>query len=396
MPDGLEPPKADSCERLRELADIEPWMNRSAGAVIAIVAILAVSSFVFLAAYQGRLAPTGGSHSATSNSSTLTSGCGSRDQTVADWTTYHGNNSRVGDSPVDIACAKSEWKSQRLDGAIYAEPLVYHGTVVVATENDSVYALNATSGGLVWRTNVGTPMNGSKLPCGDFNPSGVTGTPVIDASSGIVYAVAFETPGQHMLVALDLSDGKIRFTVSADPPGADPLVHQERGALALANGKVYIPYGGLAGDCGDYHGWVVGVNEDGSGSLVSYEVPTQREEGIWAPSGVAVALSGEVFITAGNGASSTTFDHGNAVIGLSPSLQQLSYFAPSDWSALNQGDTDLGSAGPLLIRHGEIFQIGKEGVGYILNATRLGGSAVRSTLERYALRRSGGRRQPGT
>jgi hypothetical protein len=151
------------------------------------------------------------------------------------------------------------------------------------------------------------------------------------------------------------------------------LVQQERPALSLGNGRVYIPYGGLEGDCGQYHGLVVGLNADGSGGMVSYQVPTGREGGIWAPSGAAIDGSGNVFVTSGNGASSSTFDYGNSVIELSPTLQQLAYFAPSNWLQLNQGDTDLGSVGPLLVGHNELFQIGKEGVGYLVNTTNPGG-----------------------
>jgi outer membrane protein assembly factor BamB len=270
-------------------------------------------------------------------------------------------------------CPKEGWKSPALDGEVYAEPLVYDGVVLVATENDSVYALNATSGFILWRTNLGTPMPGSALPCGDINPSGITGTPVIDPKTGTIYVVAFQTPGDHYLVAVNVKDGGVRFSQFADPPGSDPLVEQERGALLLGNGRVYIPYGGLAGDCGDYHGWVVGLNADGSGGMISYEVPSQREAGIWAPSGGAMDSSGNLFVATGNSASDSAFDYGNSVVELSPSLQPLGYFAPTDWLQLNQGDTDLGSVGPAFVSNSVLFQIGKEGVGYLLNPSDLGG-----------------------
>jgi outer membrane protein assembly factor BamB len=256
----------------------------------------------------------------------------------------------------------------------YAEPLIYKGLVFVATENDSVYALNDTTGAVVWRTHIGTPVQGSSLPCGNISPSGITGTPVIDTGTDTIYVVAFESPAtMHYLVALSITDGKVVFSHSADPPGADPRVQQERGALSLGNGMVYVPYGGLDGDCGQYHGWVAGINTDGSGSMVSYQVPTGREGGIWAPSGGVTDSTGNLFFATGNGASSNNFDHGNAVVKLSPTLQELDYFAPSNWLQLNNGDTDLGSVGPLLVGHNQIFQIGKEGVGYLLDATNLGG-----------------------
>jgi len=263
--------------------------------------------------------------------------------------------------------------SPRLDGQVYAEPMLCGGSLIVATENDTVYSLNATSGAVLWRTHVGTPMQGSALPCGNISPSGITGTPVVDTSTGLVYIVAFETPGFHELVALNVRDGGVRFSRPADPPGANPLVQQERGALSLSDGRVYVPYGGLLGDCGNYHGWVVGLNADGRGNMVSYQVPTQREGGVWSPSGAAIDASGNLFISTGNGASSSQFDYGNSVIKLSPALEQLDYFAPTNWLRLNEADTDLGSVGPLLLENGEVFQIGKEGVGYLLNASHLGG-----------------------
>jgi polyvinyl alcohol dehydrogenase (cytochrome) len=313
--------------------------------------------------------------SATSSSSTVAStGCGSASSlTAPDWTTYHGANSRTGFAATSATCAKASWRSQSLDGEVYAEPLTYAGMVFVATENDSVYAINATSGMVVWRTHLGTPMQGSALPCGDISPSGITGTPVIDASTGTIYAVAFETPGAHYLVAMNTTDGRVVFSTFADPPGANPLVEQERAALSLGNGRVYVPYGGLDGDCGEYHGWVVGLSEDGSGAMVSYQVPTGNQGGIWGPSGAAMDGAGDLFVATGNGASNSAFDYSDSVIELSPTLQQLGYFAPTNWVELNQGDTDLGSVGPAFVGHGELFQIGKEGVGYLLNATNLGG-----------------------
>jgi hypothetical protein len=104
-----------------------------------------------------------------------------------------------------------------------------------------------------------------------------------------------------------------------------------------------------------------------------YQVPTGREGGIWAPSGAAIDSSGTLYISDGNGASETTFDHGDAVISLSPSLSEEGFFAPTNWVQLNQDDTDLGSVGPSIVGPGTLFQIGKEGVGYLLDANQLGG-----------------------
>jgi outer membrane protein assembly factor BamB len=260
-----------------------------------------------------------------------------------------------------------------LDGAAYAEPLLYSGTLFVATENNSVYALNASTGLLLWRDNFGAPVPGSALPCGDIDPSGITGTPVIDPGAGTLYAVAYLNPTHHVLYAVSTRDGSVRFSETVDPPGAEVPTQQERAALTLANGMVYIPFGGLDGDCGNYHGWVVGVRADGSPGLTTYVVPTNREGGIWTPSGAAVDSAGDLYVATGNGDSTSAFDHGDSVIGLTPSLTELSYFAPTDWAALNGLDLDLGTVGPTLIGSSTVFQVGKGGVGYLLNASDLGG-----------------------
>jgi len=53
-------------------------------------------------------------------------------------------------------------------------------------------------------------------------------------------------------------------------------------------------------------------------------------------------------------------------------LQVLDYFAPSNWATLSRTDRDLGSVGPVLLDNGLVFVVGKEGVGYLLNAGQLG------------------------
>lgn len=298
------------------------------------------------------------------------------------WPTYHLDNSRSGYDPNEpqVGSVRSAWNSSSLDGAIYAEPLIADGMIYVATENNSIYALNENTGAQVWRTNLGTPIPGSSLPCGDIDPSGITGTPVINGTAGAIYAVAYvESSGQsgsHELFSLNLKTGSTIFERNVDPSGADVTVLQQRAALALANGMVYIAYGGLDGDCGNYQGWVIGATANNIGPLVSYQVPTQREGGIWAPSGPTIESSGDLLVAIGNSAatsSTDSFDYGDSVVRLSPTLQVLGYWAPSDWATLNAGDTDVGSISPSLLGGGTVFQSGKDGMGYLLNESNLGG-----------------------
>src|SRR5579885_2296575 len=111
--------------------------------------------------------------------------------TAADWTMYHANPARTGSiaNAPDPQRLANLWK-QPLDGAVYAEPLVVGGVVIVATEHDTLYALDARTGTVQWHTNVGTPVPLSDLPCGNIDPLGITGTPVYDPQTGLVFAVA--------------------------------------------------------------------------------------------------------------------------------------------------------------------------------------------------------------
>jgi hypothetical protein len=102
-------------------------------------------------------------------------------------------------------------------------------------------------------------------------------------------------------------------------------------------------------------------------------LPTQREGGFWAPPGAALANDGSLYLTSGNSSSSGTYDYGNSVVRLSADLRLLDSFAPTDWVALNQGDVDVGSTGPVLLPASRLFQIGKAGVGYLLDREHLGG-----------------------
>jgi hypothetical protein len=296
---------------------------------------------------------------------------------AADWPTYHRDNARTGyvpDLPDPQRLARA-WSSE-LDGAVYAEPLIVGDRVLVATEGDSLYALAAATGKVQWRTNVGTPVPLSELPCGNIDPLGITGTPVYDPATGLVFAVAEvgDDGPAHVLVGIDVATGEVRVRRSADPPGMAPLAHQQRAALALAQDMVYIAYGGLFGDCGDYHGTVVAARTDGQGELLAFQVPTTREGGIWAPAGPVVGAGGDLFVSVGNGeATEGDWDHSDSVLRLSPDLKLKDGFAPEEWAQDNASDADLGSLGPVLLPDDLIFIAGKSGTGYLLHADALGG-----------------------
>ena len=259
----------------------------------------------------------------------------------AAWLTWGGDSTRSGvtnDGP-SANGLRRVWTSEKLDGDVYGEPLVVGDTVIVATSGNSVYAFDAATGKTKWQQlQLGPPVDGSTLPCGNVNPVGITSTPVADPVGNRLYVVGMMQPNHHELVALDLRTGAVLFRTRVDAAGADPNVHNQRGALAFANGRVYIPYGGRFGDCGNYKGRIVSVAADGSGPAVEYAVRANREGGFWGPTGPVVGPDGSLYVTSGNSDSRRDFDDGNAVIHLSPALQATDEFAPSNWAQLNAGD----------------------------------------------------------
>ncbi len=312
---------------------------------------------------------------ATTTSSTPSTSSTRANTSAGAWPAYHHDALRTGvaDDQAPIGQVHRLWDSATLDGDVYAEPLVVGSSVIAATEANSVYALDSATGKQVWRAQLGSPVNGSTLPCGDIDPSGITGTPVADVAANALYVVAFLASGtHHELFALDLGNGTVRWHRPVDPPGLSGRVEQQRGALTIDGGRVYVAYGGLLGDCGSYKGAVVSASQDGQGDLAAYVVPTTREAGIWHPGGPAVAANGDLFVSTGNSDSSGQFDYGNAVVRLSPQLEAVDYFAPTNWLRLNKGDTDLGSIGPALVGTDRVLATGKEGVAYLLDRGHLG------------------------
>ena len=295
---------------------------------------------------------------------------------AADWPEYHQSSARAGVGPAAPALSSPAlaWTAH-LDGDVYASPLIVAGHVLAATENNTIYSLDLFSGAVVWKQHLGEPVDAASLPCGNIGPvTGITGTPAADLRTGRLYVVAFLRTRHHMLYTLSLVDGSVVSQQDVDPPGSNPAVQQQRGALALGDRYAYVTFGGLYGDCGAYHGYVVAIPLAGGGAL-AWRVPSSREAGIWTPHGATIGADGSVYVVTGNGDSSSTFDYSNSVIQLAPDLQKVrSYFAPSNWVSLNESDTDLGSVGATVIPPlGVVFAIGKQGVAYLLKAGALGG-----------------------
>ena len=294
---------------------------------------------------------------------------------AGDWYTYHGNRQRTGVGAMPaLTRTPAKVASLTLDGAVYASPIVTRGITVVATENDSVYGYNR-AGARLWRTHLGTPARRADLPCGNIDPLGITGTPAYDAATGLVFVVAeYRSPVRHQLVALDLTTGAVRWRKSVDLPGVDATAMQQRGALIVANGRVWVPFGGLAGDCGAYKGRLVGVALSGAGSPVSFTVPTTREAGIWTPPGPSLDSYGHLLVAVGNGESGPgdRYDYSDSVLQLT-STRLTGSFSPRTWARDNAADLDLGSQGPTVVGRSWVFVAGKSGTAYVLRQNALGG-----------------------
>jgi outer membrane protein assembly factor BamB len=346
--------------------------------VAAVVALAALFTTGGLAARSAVAAPNLSPHSVVSS----------------DWTTYDQNLLRTGvdASGNSFTPATAVWTSPSLDGQLYGQPLVFAGRVFAATENDTVYALAANTGQVLWSNHLATPVDGSNLPCGDINPTvGITSTPVIDPSRSEIFVVADEAASSiaaHHLIGLDLYTGAVLLDKIIDYPFTDPAAQLQRASLALDNGNVIAGFGGNAGDCGSYHGLVVATPEDGSTPPMFYVVanqPGDSQGAVWmggaAPS---VDSSGNIWVATGNSAfhsSGDTYDNSDGVLKLSPTLQLLDWFAPLHWYQDNSIDADLGSTAPALLPNGLVFEVGKSTAAYVLQQSSLGhvGPSVPST-----------------
>jgi hypothetical protein len=326
--------------------------------------------------------------------------------TAADVFEHHRNDTRDGlyvDPLITQDAARTTHRdftfSASLSGPTNAQPLyVANGpqgvaALIAATEQNDVLAFDAGDGSPLWAVNLGTPVPLSALPCGNIDPLGITGTPVIDPAARVVYLDAMTTPDggttkQHLIYALSLDDGSTLDgwpvdvnTLSVGGITFDSTTQNQRGALLLNAGYLYVPYGGHGGDCGTYHGWVVAVPVDDPGSATGWATEA-RGGGIWAPGGLS-SDGTSIFAATGNTFGASRWMGGEAIIRLGPGASfsggPADYFAPSNWEALDAKDLDLGGVGPLVVDvpgstpSQLIVALGKNGVGYLLNRSYLGG-----------------------
>lgn len=303
-----------------------------------------------------------------------------RSSAFTPWWTYHRTPSRSGHTTHPPGTLTPAW-TKSLGQAVYGEPLVVGSSLIAATEGDRVVSMNPRTGHTRWSTTLGTAQPMSGLPCGDIDPLGITGTPAYDASTGSVFVVAETTGGHHTLWALDASTGAKRWHRSLDVlKHRNRKAEQERSSVLVEDGRVVVSFGGLAGDCDNYVGYVTSTSVDGTGKTFHYAVPTQREAGMWAAAGPVVGRNGDVYVASGNGAElQGRWDKSDSVTELTPlKLRRVSVFAPSTWKDDNIKDLDLGSLSPMSVPSlHRIVIAGKRGVVYLLREHFKGvGSAV--------------------
>jgi autotransporter-associated beta strand protein len=314
--------------------------------------------------------------------------------------------------------------SMTVDAQVYTQPLIMNGVAVpgygthnvvyVATENDTVYALDAQGNnpaqGYLWKTslldldvsNTGeTAVPETDYGTTDITPIlGITGTPVIDPTTNTLYVVGLfkETNAtyQQRLYALDITDGAVKLggpaVISATVAGTgtgtsggqvtfSAFRENQRSALTLANGEVYIAWSSH-GDQNPWHGWVMAYNAATlHQDYVLCLTPNGDAGGIWmSGGGIAVDSSGNLYLTTGNGtfdANSTTSpndDYGMTLLKLSPSLVPEDYFAPYNQASLSNADLDYGCSNVILLSNqssgpaNEVLSEGKWGTIFLNNA----------------------------
>jgi hypothetical protein len=270
-----------------------------------------------------------------------------------------------------------------VDAQVYAEPLYVanvtipnHGThnvVYIATENDSVYAFDADTGGPpLWQKSFlspgVTPIPSTDTGCTQIVPIiGITATPVIDPTTGTIYVVAQTKENGtyvHRLHALDITTGSERpnspVVISPTAQGSggtitfDTLRQKERAALLLVGNTVYL---GASSHCDiePYHGWLVGYDKSSLDQTAVFNTTPDGSEGaIWnSDGGPSADAEGQIYVSTGNGtfdANTGGPDYGDSFIKLDPSaLGVLDYFTPFNQAMLSDEDLDLGSGALMLL-----------------------------------------------
>jgi len=337
-------------------------------------------------------------------------------------TQFHNHDSRDGlyvDSAFTPNAAANLTRDLNFDGSIvgkvYAQPLYLDDgpggrpTIIAVTQSNNVYALDAVDGSVIWERNVGDPVDAGDLPCNPkFDPVGIIGTPVIDLPSRALFLDAMITPDggatkKHLIFSLNVDAGDINAGWPVDVEAMASYnginftaeIQQQRPALGIVGGILYVGYGSMRDAC-TYHGWLVGVPIDNPASVTAWAAATSAGHGgaIWGVGGIAsdgknpFVITGNTWNTGGN------WSDGEAVIRFQPgpifSGNPTDYWAPTNWHDLDNADLDLGGCGPLLVDIAGatpshlIVALGKDGYAYLLDRDNLGGISLPIASEQIA------------
>ena len=297
---------------------------------------------------------------------------------VSSYTTWKNDLSRTGQQPNETVLTPANVNSTHfgvlfsdsVDGYVFAQPLYVsnlsiaggtHNTVFVATEHDSVYAFDADqSGSALWHVSL-IPSGATTVPQSDVGSTispeiGITGTPVIDTSSGTLYVVSetlesgnevFRLHAVKLTTGQEESGSPVVITAS----GWLPKEEVQRSAISLANGSVYIAFGSQ-GDNLPWQGWLFEYSAASLAQLAVWSTTTSSDDkgGIWmAGAGVSADSNGDLYVMTGNGTWDGIANFSDSFVKLSSNLTVLDYFTPYDEATFNDDDKDVGAGGPLLV-----------------------------------------------
>ncbi len=330
------------------------------------------------------------------------------DRTLAvDVTQHHNHGSRDGlyvdpdfTRPAVAGLTRDLSFDGRIRGNVYAQPLYIErgpggkAMVITVTESNYVYALDALNGTVLWSTNVGPPVPAGVLPCGNVQPVGISGTPVVDLPTRALFfdAMISSSKPKHFLFSLNVDTGNLNpgwpvdleATARSGTNAFKSPAQGQRGALAIVGTNLYVPYGGLFGDCDPYYGWVVGVPLSDPSKVMAWAT-TARRGGAWAVGGIA-SDGTDTFVATGNTIGASVWGGGEAVIRFPANLTltngTANYWAPANWISLDNADLDIGGSGPVVLDvpgatpSKLVAAFGKDGNVYLLNRTNLGGVSV--------------------
>jgi hypothetical protein len=283
-------------------------------------------------------------------------------------------------------------------GAMWTSPLYLEdgpankGAFFAATTANTVYALDETTGAVVWMTLIGPPATGPGVGCGDIHPIGILGTPVIDHATRTLYVAGNMGPGATTgfeVHALSVDDGKERpgwpvnlSKVTSGNLAFDAGAENQRGALSLVNGILYVPFGGHNGDCGPYHGWVVAIDTKTPTTVAAW-ASSGLGEAIWASGGMVSDGNGIIAVTGNSNAGGTQHLDSEEVVRLTGMAtldrSDTNIYYPARWRTLDAADDDFAATNPILVHvpgaapSSYVLAATKDGHAYFLDSQHLGG-----------------------